>query len=178
MESSFSRHRRINQRSKKMEITHNKKKLNAHFYLICLIINAAIIPFSTSLFASENSITNESHESFEYYHQTPPASENAKSPTVPTLLSPAPLSEVSGTPIELKWSKVSEASAYALQISSDPIFFQLLVNEPLYKETSYTLKDMKLESGKNYYWRVAAVREENQAGTIKSLFNRSSFTTK
>lgn len=117
-------------------------------------------------------------ESFEIYHEQKPNSNLAQRPGIPKLTAPAPLATVGAGEIKLQWNKIEDASAYALQVSADPIFFTLLVNEPLYKETSYTLKDIKLEPGKNYYWRVAAVKEENQPGTIKSLFNRSSFTVK
>ncbi len=117
-------------------------------------------------------------ENIELYHPQQPVPNLAQRPAIPKLTAPAPLSSVNAGDIKLQWSKVEEASAYALQVSADPIFFTLLVNEPLYKETSYTIKDLKLETGKNYYWRVAAIKEDNQPGTIKSLFNRSSFTVK
>jgi hypothetical protein len=117
-------------------------------------------------------------ENIELYHPQQPAPNAAQRPGIPKLTAPTPLASVSAGEIKLQWNKVEDASAYALQVSADPIFFTLLVNEPLYKDTSYTVKDLKLESGQNYYWRVAAVKEDNQPGTIKSLFNRSSFTVK
>lgn len=114
----------------------------------------------------------------ELYPQPSPATEMAQRPPIPKLLAPKPLAEVSASGIELKWTAVETATAYAVQVSSDPNFFNLLVNEPLYKTTSYTIKDVKLEPNKNYYWRVAALKEDNQPGTMKSLFNRSSFSIK
>ncbi len=105
-----------------------------------------------------------------------PILEQAQRPSIPKLLAPEPLAKVASDSIELKWTTIEAATAYALQVSGDPIFFHLIVNEPLYKGTSYTLKDVKLETNKNYYWRVAAIKEGNQEGTTKSLFNRSSFT--
>lgn len=121
-------------------------------------------------------IAQANEENLDLYHTEKPDASVALRPTIPTLSSPAPLAKVAAAGLTLQWSKVDEASAYALQVSADPIFFALLVNEPLYKETSYVFKDVKLEAGKKYYWRVAAIKEGNLPGTIKSLFNRSSFT--
>ncbi len=148
------------------------------FTLGGIVISLLVLVAPFSLKAAEGAKSEAKHENIEYYHKLPPASENAQRPSIPKLVSPAPLSEVEGSNIELKWNKIEEATAYALQVSPDPIFFQLIVNEPLYKETSYKISNIKFESGKHYYWRVASVKEENQPGTIKSLFNRSSFTVK
>lgn len=133
------------------------------------LLLATLAFFALSAQASEN---------FEIYHPEQPAPSTAKRPSIPKLTAPAPLASISGNEITLQWNKVEDVTAYALQVSPDPIFFNLLINEPLYKDTTYTIKDLKLETGKNYYWRVAAVKEDNQPGTIKSLFNRSSFTIK
>lgn len=115
---------------------------------------------------------------FEIYHQEAPIADRAQRPAIPKLTAPTPLSVLNSGDVKLQWNKVEEATAYALQISADPIFYNLLVNETLYKETSYSTKDIQFESGKNYYWRVASIKEGNKPGTIKSLFNRSSFTIK
>lgn len=128
---------------------------------------------SLSTFALAN---DEGHN--ELYPKPSPMAEMAQRPPIPKLLSPKPLAEVGTGSIELKWTTVETATAYAVQLSSDPNFFNLLVNEPLYKGTSYVIKDIKLESNKNYYWRVAALKEDNQSGSMKSLFNRSSFSIK
>lgn len=144
------------------------KRISLHLLLLPLTLLVSY----TLVHANE-----EKHETF--YKQSPPAAELAQRPAIPKLLSPQPLAEISHTTntIELKWAPVEHATAYALQVSADPIFFNLLINEPLYKQTTYTIKDMKLQPNKNYYWRVAALKEDNQPGTMKSLFNRSSFTT-
>lgn len=114
----------------------------------------------------------------EFYPKPSPTTEIAQRPPIPKLLSPKPLAEIAASAIELKWTTVETATAYAVQLSSDPNFFNLIINEPLYKGTSYVIKDVKLEPNKNYYWRVAALKENNQPGTMKSLFNRSSFSIK
>ena len=128
--------------------------------------------------ASESTHSTTHGTNNDLYQQSPPRAEKVQRPSIPKLTQPAPLSSVAAGPIELKWTKIENATAYALQVSDDPIFYNLLVNEPLYRNTSYTLSNMKWEAGKNYYWRVAAVKEDNHPGTIKSLFNRSSFTIK
>lgn len=119
-----------------------------------------------------------SEENIELYHPAPPNASLSQRPAIPKLTSPAPLATVSAGDISFSWSKVDDASSYALQISADPNFFNLIVNETIYHETSFTLKGSNLEGGKNYYWRVASLKEDNQPGTMKSLFNRSSFTVK
>jgi hypothetical protein len=123
---------------------------------------------SLSAFASGDNI--------HLYHEEKPNVSLATRPGIPTLKSPAPLSKVAADGLTLEWGKVEEATAYALQISAEPNFFNLLVNEPLYKETTFTVKGLKLEPGKTYYWRVSALKEGNQPGSIKSLFNHSSFS--
>jgi len=131
------------------------------------------------LLLSSFSLSHANEESFEeFYKNEPPNQALAQRPSIPKILAPPPLSEISSNTLELKWTAVETATAYALQLSADPIFFNLIVNETLYKGTSYTVKDVKLEPHKNYYWRVAALKEDNQPGTIKSLFNRSSFSIK
>jgi hypothetical protein len=125
-----------------------------------------------------SSLAQASEVNFEIYHPHQPLATAAQRPGIPKLTAPAPLAAVNGSEIKLEWKKLDEATAYAVQLSNDPIFFNLLINEPLYKDTSLMIKDVKLESGKTYYWRVAAVKEDNQPGTIKSLFNRSSFIVK
>ncbi|MEY4616446.1 MAG: hypothetical protein RJB66_1406 [Pseudomonadota bacterium] len=114
----------------------------------------------------------------ELYHQEKPNTAVIQRPAIPNLTSPAPLATVDAGAITLQWSKIEDASHYALQVSTDPVFYSILVNEPIFKDTSYTFKDVKLEAGKKYYWRVAAVKAGNQLGSTKSLFNRSSFTVK
>lgn len=114
-------------------------------------------------------------ENIEYYHQEKPNTALIQRPAIPNLTSPAPLANVQAGSVTLEWTKIEGASYYALQVSTDPVFYSILVNEPMYKETSYSFKDVKLEAGKKYYWRVAAIKEGNQLGSTKSLFNRSSF---
>lgn len=99
---------------------------------------------------------------------------NAAIPGRPKILSPEPLKVVTETDIVLKWNPVQDADAYSIQVSDDPNFFKLLVNEGLYSQTEYSFKGA--EKGKNYYWRVAALKTTNKNGSMKSLYNRSSFT--
>jgi hypothetical protein len=95
-------------------------------------------------------ISAQASENIELYHPEQPNASIAKRPGIPKLTAPAPLSQISGGDVTLQWNKVEDATAYALQVSPDPIFFTLLINEPLFKDTTYTIKDVKFEAGKNY----------------------------
>ena len=129
-----------------------------------------------SCFAFLSLAANAAGDNIHYYHEPKPETARIQRPAIPNLSAPAPLSTVPAAGLTLQWTKVEEATAYAVQVSTDPVFFALVVNEPIHKDTSYTFKDVKLESGKKYYWRVAAIKSENQEGFTKSLFNRSSFS--
>jgi hypothetical protein len=111
---------------------------------------------------------------FIIYENEAPVHANAVIPGRPKILSPEPLKVVSEADVVLKWNPVQDADAYSVQVSDDVNFFKLLVNEGLYAQTEYTFKGA--EKGKNYYWRVAALRTTNKPGAMKSLYNRSSFT--
>lgn len=56
--------------------------------------------------------------------------------------------------VELSWDPVAGATAYWLQISSQPLFAEPIVDLPNLKTTGATLPNVK-EGG--YYWRVAAL---------------------
>lgn len=115
-------------------------------------------------------------ENIELYHEEAPSRSVIIRPMVPKLSEPAPLEVLNTQEVTLRWNPVDSANYYALQVSADPIFYNLLVNEPLLNQVQYSLKDIKLESGKTYYWRVASYKDSNLPGFAKSLFNRSSFS--
>lgn len=119
---------------------------------------------------------NEKEEKFIIYHKEAPTLTRGRAPLRPKLLNPEPLKAISEMEVTLKWSPVDEADAYSLQVSDDSNFFKLIVNEPQFAQTEYNLKG--LEKDKIYYWRVAALKSENKPGSMKSLYNRSSFSTK
>lgn len=139
---------------------------------IFIALIASLTVLTQANFAQAN------EKNIEYYHPEASQRDLTKRPAIPSLKSPAPLALIEGTEVTFQWLPVETATAYALQLSDDANFYNLLVNETLLKETTYTYKSAELKAGKNYYWRVAAVKENNQNGSIKSLFNRSGFTIK
>ena len=96
-------------------------------------------------------------------------------PTVVKLTSPKFLAKVSGASTKLEWTPAEGATAYHVQVATDPNFKWLVANELWVKGTSF--EATQLEADKHYYWRVAAVKGENDSMFTKSLFVNSAFTT-
>jgi hypothetical protein len=140
-----------------------------------LLITALILLTAQVTFATEVGHEGKKPKFIIFENETPnPA--NATIPEEPKILSPEPLKVVTDSEIILKWSPVQNADAYSIQVSDDANFFKILTNEGLYSQTEYTFKGA--EKGKNYFWRVAALKTTNKPGSMKSLYRRSSFTTK
>lgn len=57
-------------------------------------------------------------------------------------------------PVELTWSPRGYANYYDLQVSSDSLFSNIVIDEVLLREAVYSFD--ALESGIRYYWRVRA----------------------
>lgn len=98
----------------------------------------------------------------------------SRPPTV-ELTGPKFLSKVSGD-VKLEWKPTAGADSYHLQIATDPNFKWLVVQEQSLKETGYGFS--KGESGKKYYWRVAAISSKNDSMYTKSNFAGSVFVAK
>jgi hypothetical protein len=96
-------------------------------------------------------------------------------PSVVEVKSPAFLTTVGAGEVKLEWSPSTNATAYHLQVATDPNFKWLVVNDKQVKETSYTLKT---EAGKRYYWRVAGFNGEKNSMYTKSNFVSSAFNVK
>lgn len=101
--------------------------------------------------------------------------EMSKRPAKVNLTSPKFLSRVEGA-AQLEWAAVSGANAYHVQVATDPHFKWLVVNDTGVTGTSYQFD--KQESGKKYFWRVAAYNTHNESTFTKSLFNSSAFIAK
>ncbi len=97
-------------------------------------------------------------------------------PEIVKLNSPKFLSEVTASSVKLEWAPVTNASNYHVQVATDPNFKWLVANDHWVKTNSFDAT--QLEPGKRYYWRVAAVKSENDAMFTKSLFVSSAFNTK
>lgn len=135
---------------------------------------------SASVFAADKQAKHESankeEESIEYYHQEAVNAARGARPTPPKIVSPTPVSEVSGTETTLEWQKVNTADSYHLQVSENPGFFNPQVDMPLYADNKYTVTG--LVKGHLYFWRVASFKKGNVTGESKSNFTLGSFKVK
>ena len=102
-------------------------------------------------------------------------SNKAKQPSKPELKAPAYQAKITTENVNLKWSAVTSADAYHLQIATDPAFKWLVTNQEVLKETSFELTGLK--KGTHYFWRVAAVKSDNEPTYTKSWFSTSAFQT-
>ncbi len=100
----------------------------------------------------------------------------ATPPQKTELIEPAFMAVIPGTSVTLKWNVVDLAENYHLQVATDATFKWLKVDDAFVKRPSYDLT--QLEAGKTYYWRVAAVKNSNDAMYIKGPFETSSFEIK
>ena len=105
----------------------------------------------------------------------PPAPDvnKATRPDPVVLEAPAAMSKVSGAATTLKWKPAQGATAYLVQVATDPNFKWLLVNEQSVQGTTYELKN--LEVGKQYFWRVSGTKADNDPSYLKGDFGRSMF---
>lgn len=102
-------------------------------------------------------------------------SAHAARPEVVKLTSPKFLAKVSGATAKLEWTAAEGASNYHVQVATDPNFKWLVANDAFVKGNSF--EATQLEADKKYYWRVAAVKDQNDAMATKSLFVSSIFST-
>jgi hypothetical protein len=96
-------------------------------------------------------------------------------PTTVKLSSPKFLSKISGAETKLDWEAVEGATHYHVQVATDPNFKWLVANDHWVKTNSFEAKN--LEAGQKYFWRVAAVKSDNDSMYTKSLFVSSVFET-
>ncbi len=97
-------------------------------------------------------------------------------PSTVKLNSPKFLSEVPAGAVKLEWTPVDGASNYHVQVATDPNFKWLITNDPWVKTNSFDAA--QLEAGRKYYWRVAAIRSQNESMFTKSVFVSSVFSIK
>jgi hypothetical protein len=112
----------------------------------------------------------------DYVAQPPVNPALATNPASPTLTSPEPLQKIAGTNVTLTWQAVEGADAYHVQVATDPNFKWLVMNEPMFPQT--TTQPQGLVVNQNYYWRVAAWKNGQNWGANKSHFSASSFSTR
>lgn len=117
---------------------------------------------------------SKSEHSFEIYQPHVANKSVATEPEKVTLLAPAFEAKVDGSTV-LKWKASASADKYLVQLATDANFKWLVVNEANYTKTELEVKG--LEKGKNYYWRVFAIKSNNEPGYMKSPATKSMFGT-
>jgi hypothetical protein len=105
----------------------------------------------------------------------PPQADSAKAsrPNKPELTEPNFHAKITGDSVTLKWNAVDSVNAYHLQVATDPNFKWIVSESPMMSETSFQVSG--LQKSTHYFWRVAAVKSENDATYMKSWFSGSEF---
>ncbi|MCS4434334.1 fibronectin type III domain-containing protein [Aquiflexum gelatinilyticum] len=86
--------------------------------------------------------------------------EKILAPAIPTLSSPADNTTGLETSINLTWNPVANAETYAIELSKNPDFSSLEVNNNSLKANEFTVSGLQEDT--SYYWRVKAT---NSAGS-------------
>lgn len=100
-------------------------------------------------------------------------------PSTVKLKSPQALSTISGATAQLEWENSDQVQFYHVQVSKDAGFnnrSMYVADDKWVKGTTFEITN--LEPGQKYFWRVAAVKTDNDSQFTKSLFVNSSFQTK
>lgn len=80
---------------------------------------------------------------------------------IPTLISPETNTKNLSKTVEFKWSSVSDASAYNLQVSTFDNFSSLVINKTNLSILTFSSADFKWNT--KYYWRVNAMAANCQS---------------
>jgi uncharacterized protein YjdB len=83
-----------------------------------------------------------------------------KAPLTPTLINPSDKSTGLATTLKLSWSAVANAETYTIELSKNPDFSSLVVNNNSLKTNEFTVSGLQEDT--SYYWRVKA---SNVAGS-------------
>jgi len=75
-------------------------------------------------------------------------------PGTPVLISPLNNASGQSLALSLVWSKIGTASFYNIQLSTDPVFSGLVVNDSTVTDTSKALSNLNPLT--SYYWRIRA----------------------
>lgn len=139
------------------------------------LITLSLTLFSSVSMAAGDGLTEKMNALFP---PKKPVMEKREVPATPELTAPAFFAKVKGTSVTLNWSKVEGASEYHVQVSTEPTFtnnLYMVKNE--YHVTDTNFEVTSLEAGKQYYWRVAAVKDNNWTTLRKGFFASSMFET-
>jgi hypothetical protein len=81
-------------------------------------------------------------------------------PDPPSLSSPSDGTQLTTTDVTFQWSAVSNATDYEIQISSDPLFNDVIEDYTTGGSTSFV---WTFDAGGTYYWRVASINDAGES---------------
>lgn len=137
---------------------------------IMLSVLAALVTLTVGM----TSLANEGgRDNNALFPEPTPVKTDAITPLKAQLVEPAFFAKIADSKVKLTWKSVETADAYHVQVAKDPQFKWLLSDENLFNGTSFEVAN--LEAGKQYFWRVAAIKTTNLPGHRKSLFTSSMF---
>jgi hypothetical protein len=144
---------------------------------LSLIVIAATLSAAASEGAGHDEAAEGLHKGANLNLFPPPQADTGKvkRPSKPDLLEPAYRAQINGDHVTLKWTSVASADAYHLQVATDPNFKWLVVNQSVMKGNSFEVKDLQKSS--HYFWRVAALKTDNDPTYMKGWFSLSTFET-
>lgn len=147
--------------------------------LVITLLFANLTAFAASPDAPGGDTGKEQHQGHrkgDFYPKKPADKSLSNRPEKVELVEPKALAQVPAGTVVLKWNESQGADSYRLQVATDPNFKWLVLQEDLFKGTSYEVKN--LEAGQQYFWRVYGLRPQNEAGHSSSFASQSSFETK
>jgi len=143
-----------------------------------LLVLGLVTPFALRAETPHEEHGGKSHTGANLHLLAPPEANRAKAtlPAKVTLESPAAFAKIAGGSTTLKWTESKGADSYQVQVATDPNFKWLVKNENFFKGNSMELSG--LEAGKQYFWRVAGMKADNDPEYLKGFFATSSFEAK
>jgi hypothetical protein len=138
----------------------------------------SLFAFALTLALTHGAVAGEENTSEKMNALFPKKQPNPSMSIVPAkaeLSEPAYFAKISGDRVTLKWKAVEGADQYHLQVATDPNFKWLKADEQTLTTTSFDVA--QLEPGAHYYWRVQAVKSNNEPTFRKSFFAMSMFET-
>jgi hypothetical protein len=136
---------------------------------------SAFVLAVTLLAAGPLMANEETRDMSALFPQPKPNTTLSQRPEKPELEGPAFYEKISDTKVTLKWKEANGATAYHVQIATDPNFKWLVKEESILKTN--TLEVGGLEGGKSYFWRVAGLKLENKSGHVQGVYSASMFET-
>lgn len=103
-------------------------------------------------------------------------SESEEQSTVPVLMAPREEAVVDGERVVFTWRPADDIQEYRVQVSADPSFDDVLLDQATDRRTSLVVEDAFLTDERTYFWRVIAKDKEGSLhgeDNIESFISRS-----